>query len=77
MSNLVLLKGILKQEARAGIRSFKEGIQTVVEVLQPGPLKGRLGQWEAAKREEASAAVQRGLRNWSELQASLSKASNP
>eukprot|EP00983_Pelagomonas_calceolata_P110449 1159670-Pelagomonas_calceolata.AAC.8 len=40
---------------------------------QTCPQQGRLGQWEAAKREEASAAVQRGLRNWSELQASLSK----
>ncbi|KAF5833647.1 hypothetical protein DUNSADRAFT_9990 [Dunaliella salina] len=35
--------------------------------------QGRFGQLEAAEWEEASAAVLCGLRNWSELQASLNR----
>jgi len=48
------------QQARLVTRS----VQLVVEILQPGPLNGRAGQWEHQRREQADCAVDKALGAW-------------
>lgn len=39
----------------------------VVEVLEPGPLAGKVGQWESIKRERAEEEVKEALAYWQSM----------
>lgn len=41
-----------------------KAVQLVVEILQPGPLKGRAGQWENERRNDASQSVDAAVAAW-------------
>lgn len=58
----------LYTQLRSQVISFDTAMQQVLEIIEPGPLGGRLDRWHNHQRTAAAVKVADGLTNWCKIQ---------